>query len=533
MVWPLQALNMHPGQQEESKQIPSPSTMEDSLARLIQAVGEAAYFTDRKTEIVTWIGDGHEELLGLDSEPFTLSQWQASLSQHSMKGRSEHLTRDQAVEAFWEGEMTDWESEFCFHRPNGTTRWVRNHLVPLYGPDGKVTGGAGVLRDIQKRVDREKALAEAEARSRAIIESAPVGIHIYESDEEGVLRFAGWNSAAEALTGHNYSDLVGKEIHHAFKLHKKTQIAAHYLRLAKEGGTWEGSIVWSPEPGRTLHHEISAFASEPGRVVTFFTDVTEKKESAQLLEHSEQKFRGLVEAISEAVITVTAAGIVTYASPAISNLVESPVESIVGHNFADLVAPEHAPLMDRAMNRASLGMCEPFEFKILQSSGERRWVRALCQQVLENGKFIGINGILLDINDRKKSESSLLAAEEKLRILLDATAGRVAVVDIEGRVTFASPMWYRELGYQAEGELLGKSGFTFICAESEAEARRIVTDCLNGCPTTVKGVLKFISEHEIVITVEMEVTPMLDNPLIEGLVCRMLVLDRHPLHSAA
>ena len=524
---------MQSGQGEVINGSTASSWMEDSLARLIESVGDAAFTLDRHTGTIYWIGSGYKDLLGLPEGTFNLDAWGECLLEHSMKGRSSHLTRTEAVEAFWKGELASWESEFCFQRPDGSTRWVRSHLVPIYRPDGSVGGGTGVLRDIQKRVDREKALAAAEAKSRAIIENAPVGIHIYEEDEEGVLRFSGWNSRAETLTGHNYPELLGQELHHAFRIHKKTHIAEHYLRLAKEGGTWEGSIVWSPQPGKTLHHEISAFASEPGRVVTFFTDVTEKSESAKLLEHSEQKFRGLVEAISEAVITVSAEGIVTYASPALSSLVETPVEEILGTQFVELVAPEHAPLMDRAMYRASLGMCEPVEFKILQTSGERRWVRALCQQVIEDGKFVGMNGILLDINDRKKSESSLLAAEEKLRILLDATAGRVAVVDLEGRVTFASPMWYRELGYQAEGELLGKSGFTFICSQSEPEARRIVEDCLKGHQVPVKGVLRFISEHGTVITVEMEVTPMLENPLIEGLVCRMVVLDRRPLHSAA
>lgn len=524
---------MDTGRDETQKGAPSISEMEDALARLVLAVGEAAYNVCRISKKITWLGMGHRELLGLSDEPFDLADWEASVSHQTLKGRSAHLSQEEARELFWAGQMDDWECECRFTCPDGTTKWLREHLVPRFSPEGEVIGGTGVLRDIQRRVEREKALAEAEARSRAIIESAPVGIHIYELDEEGVLRFAEWNSAAEALTGHKYSDLLGKELHHAFKVHRETDISEHYLRLAKEGGTWHGSIVWSPEPGRTLHHEISAFASEPGRVVTFFTDTTERVESARLLEQSEQKFRGLVEAISEAVITVSFEGIVTYASPAICTLIEAPLESIVGHKFIDLIAPEHAPLLDRAMYRASLGMCEPIEFKILQTSGERRWVRALCQQVIENGKFVGMNGVLLDINDRKKSESSLLAAEEKLRILLDATAGRVAVVDIEGRVTFASPKWYKELGYQTEGELLGKSGFTFICSESEGEARRIVEESLKATEVPIRGTLDFISEHGIVVTVEMEVTPMLDNPLIEGLVCRMEVVKRRPLHSAA
>lgn len=524
---------METGRDKILMEAPSESVIEDSLTRLVLAVGQAAYTVCKISKKITWLGTGHRDLLGLDDEPLDLAAWEASVTHHNMKGKSAHLTREEAKTLFWSGQMEDWECECCFTRPDGTQRWLRNHLVPRFGADGEVIGGTGILRDIQRRVEREKALAEAESRARAIIESAPVGIHIYEMDEEGVLRFAGWNSAAESLTGHNYSELMGKELHHAFKVHRETDIAEHYVRLAKEGGTWDGSIVWSPEPGRTLHHEISAFASEPGRVVTFFTDTTEKAESARMLEQSEQKFRGLVEAISEAVITVSFEGVVTYASPAICTLIESPMESIVGHKFIELIAPEHAPLLERAMYRASLGMCEPIEFKILQTSGERRWVRALCQQVIENGKFVGMNGVLLDINDRKKSESSHLAAEEKLRILLDATAGRVAIVDIEGRVTFASPKWYKELGYQTEGELLGKSGFTFICSESEGEARRIVEESLKAKEVPIKGILDFISENGIVITVEIEVTPMLENPLIEGLVCRMEVLNRRPLHSAA
>lgn len=58
-------------------------------------------------------------------------------------------------------------------------------------------------------------------------------------------------------------------------------------------------------------------------------------------------------------------------------------------------------------------------------------------------------------------------------------------------------------------------------------------DSLKAKEVPIKGILDFISENGIVITVEIEVTPMLENPLIEGLVCRMEVLNRRPLHSAA
>ncbi len=521
------------GRRQDWQNDPSDSQMEDSLARLIQAVGEAAYTVCRSTKLITWLGTGHRDLLGLDDAPYELAAWEEALTHHVMKGRSAHLSREEAKELFWTGGMADWECECCFQRPDGSTRWLRNHLVPRFSPDGEVIGGTGVLRDIQTRVDREIALAEAEARSRAIIERAPVGIHIYELDDQGVLRFAGWNSAAADLTGHSYPKLLGQELHHAFRIHRETKIADHYLRLAKEGGTWEGSIVWSPEPGCTLHHEISAFACDYGQVVAFFTDVTEKVESARRLENSEHKFRGLVESISEAVLTVSAAGVITYASPAISTLIQAPVDAIVDHSFSEIIAPEHAPLLDRAMYRASVGMCEPIEFKILQASGERRWVRALCQQVMEDGKFVGMNGILLDIDDRKKEESSLLAAVEKLKVLLDVTAEKIAVVDLEGRITFASPDWVRELGCQLEGELLGRNGFTLISPDSESEAKRLLAESIKGDSIPVMGTLDFITEHGMIVTVNMDIFPMLDHPLIEGLVCRMKVVNRRPLHTAA
>lgn len=506
--------------------------MHEPLDRLIDQAGLVVYTVDLKSGRITWQSGDQEKMLGIGDDPFTVEEWQSRVVEHTLIGSLEGADPIEARAAFWRGEAQVWETEFAYRKPDGSVQWFRNHMVPLLGHAGAITGGMGLLADIQPRVDRVKALISAEKRAKAIVQSAPLGIHIFETDESGQVRFAEWNPAAQSITNFNYEGWVGLTIQEAFGPFVDKVILDKIVDLSKTGGSWEGSYSAEAEGGQHRHFQVYAYASEPGRVVTFFDDSTEKVASQQKLMQSESKFRGLVENMSEGLVCISQAGTVNYASPGLGKLMEEDPSSLVGMSFFELVAPEHSPLMDRVLCRLSMGMCEPVEFKVLRASGERRWVRAMWQAT-EGGQG-EINGVLLDINDRKKNEAALMFAEERMRLMLDAVGGQVAIVDVEGRIAFASPQWCRAVGFSGEGELLGMSGFNFLDSDGEAVARAMLMQAIAAKDRTpIIGCMLVHTNDGRLLDVKMTVVPMLDNPHIEGLVCQMEILRTRQKESAA
>ncbi|WP_239026802.1 hybrid sensor histidine kinase/response regulator [Geomonas oryzisoli] len=62
-----------------------------------------------------------------------------------------------------------------------------------------------------------------------------------------------------------------------------------------------------------------------------------------------------------------------------------------------------------------------------------------------------------EVSERWQAEEALRESEERLRLLLDSTGEAIYGVDIDGKCTFCNRACLRMLGYQNEGDLLGKN----------------------------------------------------------------------------
>ena len=62
-----------------------------------------------------------------------------------------------------------------------------------------------------------------------------------------------------------------------------------------------------------------------------------------------------------------------------------------------------------------------------------------------------------DITERRRTEETLRASEERVRLLLDSTAQGIYGIDLQSRCTLANSACLRMLGYAHERELLGRS----------------------------------------------------------------------------
>ncbi|MGP4079614.1 PAS domain S-box protein [Pseudalkalibacillus sp. R45] len=81
-----------------------------------------------------------------------------------------------------------------------------------------------------------------------------------------------------------------------------------------------------------------------------------------------------------------------------------------------------------------------------------------------NGKMIAMTNILRDITERKKATMKLRESEAKYRLIAENTADMIRVLDLEGKVYFASPSHKLVSGRQ-EKHYEGKDGFHFVHPE--------------------------------------------------------------------
>ena len=186
------------------------------------------------------------------------------------------------AELVMRGEQQPASDVQLFHK-NGGRRWLKVVATPLRGPDGKVMAVHGIGRDITDDKRSEELLQESEARFRNIIESSPIGMHMYELRPDGSLIFFGANPSADRILGVDNSAFIGKTIEEAFPPLMKTEVPYRYREAAAKGKLWRSDNVDYEDGVIQGAYEVTAFQTSPGMMVATFTDITERKRKEEEL----------------------------------------------------------------------------------------------------------------------------------------------------------------------------------------------------------------------------------------------------------
>ncbi|MBN2284371.1 MAG: PAS domain S-box protein [Deltaproteobacteria bacterium] len=311
-------------------------------------------------------------------------------------------------------------SVYRFITRDGQERFGEVSGIPVYR-DGRVTAIVSVGRDITERRLVEEALQESEERFRAIAVTARDAIIMM--DGEGAITY--WNPAAESVFGYGNSEALGSDLHTL--LAPERYQAAYREGVRKFRYTGSGDAV-----GKTL--ELEAVRKDGTEIlvelslssiqmkgdwyaVGIVRDITERKETEELLRLSKERYQNLVENINDIVYTIDEGGVITYVSPSVETITDYTVSDLVGTNFIDLVHQDDLPLVMTRFREIINGDIGPAEYRMIMKSGTARWVRTSSRPIMADGFFAGMTGLLVDVDDRKDAELELQSQREHLELI--------------------------------------------------------------------------------------------------------------------
>ncbi|HSW46383.1 MAG TPA: ATP-binding protein [Phycisphaerae bacterium] len=185
------------------------------------------------------------------------------------------------------------------------------------------------------------------------------------------------------------------------------------------------SVLPSGEALKVLSHiSLPCLGLYPLATVLIGKILTDHEKGMRLLKQlklSEEQLRTLIENIPGAVYRCMAS------SPRFATHMSNNVVTVTGFkaeeflhrrvNWADLVSPEDLPDVMRSVNNAILSR-QPYEieYRIKCRDGHCRWVQEKGRAVYSgNNEDIFLDGVILDITQRKKSEEERLRLEANLR----------------------------------------------------------------------------------------------------------------------
>jgi len=149
-------------------------------------------------------------------------------------------------------------------------------------------------------------------------------------------------------------------------------------------------------------------------VICTSKSITERIRAEKALRKSEEKYRDLVENISEVIFTVDKNGYLTYVSPAIESILGYSPSEIIGKPFQEIIYKEDLQLVMDRFQKTLAGIKIPTEYRVYKKSGKIRWVHSSSNPISDEKGVCGLQGLLTDIDERKRAEEEKTYLERKL-----------------------------------------------------------------------------------------------------------------------
>jgi len=185
-----------------------------------------------------------------------------------------------------------------------------------------------------------------------------------------------------------------------------------------------------------------------------------RRDMENSLRYNEAKYRTLVEQIPAITYTISlAAGVdFLYVSPQVETLLGFSPEAwrTDAENWEKQIHPDDRErLLAEITNSLETG--EPFstEYRLLAKSGRVVWFRDEARVVYDpEGQFLFLQGLALDITERKRAEDALRQTTQILQTLIQASPLAIIVLDLDLTIRLWNPGAERMFGWK-QSEVLG------------------------------------------------------------------------------
>jgi PAS domain S-box-containing protein len=190
-----------------------------------------------------------------------------------------------------------------------------------------------------------------------------------------------------------------------------------------------------------------------GQVITLH-DITEKNQTEEALNKSEERFRQIAENAQEWIWEVNADGLYTYASPVVKDILGYDIKEIVGKKYFYDFFPENnrEELKTAALSAFTKKLpFTKFENTNIHKNGRIVYLSTSGVPVLDNqGSLVAYRGSDIDITARILADQTLRQSEEKYRTIIENIEDGYFEIDLAGNLTFFNESLQKTSGYSHE-----------------------------------------------------------------------------------
>jgi PAS domain S-box-containing protein len=306
---------------------------------------------------------------------------------------------------------------------------------------------------------------------RALVEQVE-DYAMFVLDLEG--HVASWNRGAQKIKGYAAHEIIGQ---HFSKFYLPEEIASQkpQQKLAEALATghvedegWrvraDGSRFWA-FVSITLLRDAYGAPKGFGKVTR---DLTERRNAQEQLRGSEERFRLLVEGVTDyAIYMLDPHGVVATWNSGAQKIKGYSSEQIIGREFSLFFTPEDRaagrPQKELAIARNE-GRFEEEGWRV-RADGSRFWASVVVTALrARSGELVGFTKVTRDLTAKKEAEDTARQRErfqllsQQLDVILEGVVDGITVQDRRGKLVFVNSSAARQTGLASREELLNIEG---------------------------------------------------------------------------
>lgn len=308
--------------------------------------------------------------------------------------------------------------EYRFQHKNGKYLWIRD-LARFQSLENEKPFFQGIMLDITKEKSAQLEFKEVSENYKYLAENTSDIICIQDSNlkynyiSESVRKVLGYTQ--KELTNRNEKSITLKEDHFVlnqiknFTSNGSDEMTMEY-RLIKKNR----DIAWFRVTKKIVEPE-----GGKKRILSSYTNITEKKKAELELIFNERRFRILAENSSDAIVVFNPDYTINYVSPGASKVFGHSSKESAGWNPLDYIYPEDQDVIYELFSLIGAGETDfTQEYRMFTKSKDIIWVETKTHVMLENGKISRVISTTNDITKRKVAELKQKEALDQLQLVV-------------------------------------------------------------------------------------------------------------------
>ena len=321
--------------------------VEEKYRTIIEKIVEGYYevdlagnFTLVNDVICDNMGYSRDELIGMNNRQYMDEQ----TAKKVLERFAEVYTTGQPAAEFFDFEII---------KKDGTKIITSSSISLIRDSKGEPTGFRGVIRDITERKQAEEKLRQSEEKYRTILENVVEGY--YEIDLAG--NFTLVNDAICHNLGYSRDELIGMNNRQYMDKETAKKVLERYAEVYTTGQPARGfdfEVIRKDGTKLVTSSSVSLITDEKGQPTGFrgiVRNVTAEKQVEEKLRRSEEKYRTILENITDGYYEVDLAGNFTFFNDAMCQILGYPPGEIMGMNNRKYMDKQNARKVFQMFNK--------------------------------------------------------------------------------------------------------------------------------------------------------------------------------------